>query len=1620
MNILSLQQNLANSFGLSSDDDSSPLDSPASSQSLGGRLKDAYDLSPSSSVFSDGGNSLGLVASFQNTFGLISPSLSLSDNDNDDDRLKLVQEFRNKHKPKKSQKPPVWRKDSISSVDTDEDDPSSTFSDFESKGQKDDDYVEPPGAPMGSPQLSPEGEMRAAAGANSIGKCAALTSDRTLTVVPELYLINPLRLVQIRDSLMTLSREQYIDGIAMDQWLLKQYQQLQEPLPRYIPMTYLLCDGPPWGPDEIDGYRRIYDDLPLIEEGPCIMQDCVGVILVNRNHYCCVIFRPEAREIHILGRTGDLMGKRGNWTAIGSQDVWRRVCLLNGWQLGEETMHIKEVGLPQNGYDCGPIVCQAITHMWTERLVFDSNGYWERPALLCCHTTRLTMLRDLQISLVDWITIHAHLQNHYPALIAQYLDLRELVDNLQKSLTPTLLAAVVIPIEQNLLTSMAICAKCKPTRPFHPQRSCRSEQLSKLLKGARRFNPFNNIVSPPAQDEDGDNPSGGEKDDDEFELGRLVAPTEHTPAPLGALIERFPRRVLPVPLTPRPAFPVRLTRKDNLPVLPVPLNRKNNLRGLRLPFDRNFDEYETGPTASALLPVDDTIEGYAPGLVYIAKHILLHGWEHFHDYGWRILPSFAQMFHMTPPTQVGSHIMREVPDDLVQPSCTEPPSGYDVISMGLEDMIAHARTSQEAINIVVTGLDSESRHVHVDITKDQLILGPDDLAVSADIDSVIFVTREPRFMKPVAILTSPVIRDRAPIWKNNHAYAELLVPPSDEDRDAGGARTDWLLQRFALSRVPHVHLGIQGGLSSMVNLYLFFPRMTHKAPYSRFWTSKVPAHIQYLIWEDVILPSLRRVIGVTEEVYAGYDQDHVKFKQGGKSSATPSFPLSRPKFAQFLRELDQMVQCCYEFLSLRLAHAIFQIRALDQEGKTQYGSYFFVLENKGCKSYCRVTYEPEIGMDMEDTVSSAFRKCQETFDGLDWSYMLDPSNGGDLLLDIGVSIHPKRRGVVGLWTLAGLEASYGASGYGAGNIHHVNTMANHGALQSEMGQKRAEQTGIAFRHSYNLWYEVVRKANNSRDLFSDTEVFDRSPKHVDQVKGLVDIFRSSATKKRFGVREEFRVSGAAMAQASKAIKHQARIWQRLGPNFVTWVPSKSFFEFLALRILALDAFHRYVWERMPTNYGTITGVVAFLMQSVVFTPPLTRLFVRQALRDLYFKQNMQRFQMFFLSSLRLNEANCLPEISPFDDLKVHQEMGVSFRRRPPRVQMPQQGNERFPLGRSPGWNEIQQTLLREPWTLLGPFKWPLTLNNILHGLPNSMELRAGYLFTRMTYCTWWFLAEHMVTRLVAPSNVQEALQQWSVTSALETLKLAVCLPNSAGLRGSIPGAKRKPAFQACFNDFFPIRGTEPQTRIWQALAGEVGYLGEYWAQVDSITEDQRAELGMLLAKLLGCCQCLPARKGNELWYTKMQASLGEDAVVLDTNPQFYLLESVGGGGQRGRRQRRKARTLRSSLQFQTHQLEVLHRIPRGTALAAIRRLKSIKNRPRTGRAKNKRVPPKRKTRQVEGIDENQNRINYIDEPEGAAHGESHEQSEVDNLAPEDGSELDSEEDSGSEDSSLWG
>lgn len=331
----SLQQSLAHSFGLSDDEDSSD-NSSASPPDLVSQLGDAYGLSPPSSISSASHDSPDLLASFEHAFGFISPLPSCISTENTDEDSSL--------KP-------------------------STLS--EKEGHKDDDYEEPPGTPMSLSELSPEGEMNAAAGTNSIGEYAVLfTFDSTSIVILELYLINPLRLLHIRESLMTLRHGEYVDGIVMDQWLLHQYQQLQQPSPRYIPMAYLLPDGPSLGPDEIDCYRRIYDSLPLVEEGPCEMEDCIGVILVNGNHYCCVMFRPVAREIHILGRTGDLKGKRGVWSAIGSRDVWRKVCLLMGWSLGEVNMRIMEVGLPQNGYDCGPVACQAIMHIW-EGLVFE-------------------------------------------------------------------------------------------------------------------------------------------------------------------------------------------------------------------------------------------------------------------------------------------------------------------------------------------------------------------------------------------------------------------------------------------------------------------------------------------------------------------------------------------------------------------------------------------------------------------------------------------------------------------------------------------------------------------------------------------------------------------------------------------------------------------------------------------------------------------------------------------------------------------------------------------------------------------------------------------------------------------------------------------------------------------------------------------------------------------------------------------------------------------------------------------------------------------------------------------------------------------------------------------------
>lgn len=81
------------------------------------------------------------------------------------------------------------------------------------------------------------------------------------------------------------------------------------------------------------------------------------------------------------------------------------------------------------------------------------------------------------------------------------------------------------------------------------------------------------------------------------------------------------------------------------------------------PFDRRYDEYEGGPILESLNedcnPYEFVEEPYYPRGV----------WYSFRDYGYRLLPSFSQMFYLDPPVRLSDHILPVgVPLDY-QPSC---------------------------------------------------------------------------------------------------------------------------------------------------------------------------------------------------------------------------------------------------------------------------------------------------------------------------------------------------------------------------------------------------------------------------------------------------------------------------------------------------------------------------------------------------------------------------------------------------------------------------------------------------------------------------------------------------------------------------------------------------------------------------------------------------------------------------------------------------------------------------------------------------------------------------------------------------------------------------------------
>jgi hypothetical protein len=419
---------------------------------------------------------------------------------------------------------------------------------------------------------------------------------------------------------------------------------------------------------------------------------------------------------------------------------------------------------------------------------------------------------------------------------------------------------------------------------------------------------------------------------------------------------------------------------------------------------------------------------------------------------------------------------------------------------------------------------------------------------------------------------------------------------------------------------------------------------------------------------------------------------------------------------------------------------------------------------------------------------------------------------------------------------------------------------------------------------------------------------------------------------------------------------------------ILWISSSVWFTFLSRRLKFLYDAHGKLWTKLPSNYGVLSGLHAFLMQSVIFTPPRVTSYVRDTLAALNYKQNCDRFGMFFLDLDETTQADAIPEIRTAD---VVRELKLkTFRRRKPlQERLPDDDDLEYPLGHAPTWKEITSSLQANPTTLIPSWEAPLELTRYTDCEPQTPESCAAEIFVTFTSHLWILLHPFWRTRpemTIKPRTLADALQYWSVDFIMEEVDAVDFRPCHSG-QYSAPGRPTM-SFSDRRKMYFPV-DSKGLAKIWRCALEPPGYISVYQNQRRRLAPECRDTLDDCLEGLLGMCQCLPdssrPKSGGCIW------SLKQKKIVVLTNPAFYKIKKIGkkpsNGGKKVARSAPAHRGMKSTAIAMMEQAQV----PKEVAEKAYRLNKRYKARTdqRSARSKNKRKPPQKRRKKDDGDDE---------------------------------------------------
>ena len=212
---------------------------------------------------------------------------------------------------------------------------------------------------------------------------------------------------------------------------------------------------------------------------------------------------------------------------------------------------------------------------------------------------------------------------------------------------------------------------------------------------------------------------------------------------------------------------------------------------------------------------------------------------------------------------------------------------------------------------------------------------------------------------------------------------------------------------------------------------IFFPRMIHCEEFSGCRATNIPKEALDYFWENVLLSAIAKNVGDAETPYVALTLPKVHYKACKNSAGchTPGCPRAVPFAPQVLENIMESMN---------------NIIQNEPEKLTLFGLFFFVTEAKGIELWTKSS----------SSEKKLLHALISEFPTLDWNYMTDRRHG-EVILDLGITFHPIwNTSLVGLWRLEQLEASFGASGFSCGNIHHICTLGWYEGIQAGMSQER--------------------------------------------------------------------------------------------------------------------------------------------------------------------------------------------------------------------------------------------------------------------------------------------------------------------------------------------------------------------------------------------------------------------------------------------------------------------------------------------------------------------------------------------------------------------------------------